>query len=398
MKKWLLVFTLLALLTAPALVSAQMPTMESLIGADIRETCPDPTNLPETVTVGSILTLTGGASVFGVSQQRGIQLAVKEINNSAYLGEGVTLEVIFEDSASDNNQAIAAMTKLVEEDRVVAVIGPTLSREAFSADPIAQDAGVPVLAVSNTANGITDMGDFIFRNSLPEASVIPGTVAGAVNQLGITSAAIIYANDDDFTVSGANVFREAFEDNGVTVVAEETYATGDVDFNAQLTNMIAQDPDAIAISALAVEAVQIILQARALGYDGVLMGGNGLNSPAVLQQTGADSEGLIVGAAWNIGSPNEMSSAFKAAFENEYGFLPDQFAAQAYTGAWMIASAIRCADSVAGVDVRDALAALEMETPLGFFRFTENRDPIHDPVVQVNRGGAFAVLGAEGAE
>ncbi|PJF24168.1 MAG: ABC transporter substrate-binding protein, partial [Phototrophicales bacterium] len=184
-------FSLLALLTAPALVGAQMPTMESLIGADIRETCPDPTNLPETVTVGSILTLTGGASVFGGSQQRGIQLAVAEINNSAFLGEGVTFEVIFEDSASDNNQAIAAMTKLVEEDRVIAVIGPTLSREAFSADPIAQDAGVPVLAVSNTATGITDMGDYIFRNSLPESSVIPGTVAGAVSQLGITSAAII---------------------------------------------------------------------------------------------------------------------------------------------------------------------------------------------------------------
>jgi branched-chain amino acid transport system substrate-binding protein len=395
MKKWIMVFSLLALLTAPALAAAQMPTMESLIGADVRETCPDPTNLPETVTVGSILTLSGGASVFGVSQQRGIQLAIAEINNSAYLGEGITFNVIFEDSASDNNQAIAAMTKLVEEDRVIAVIGPTLSREAFSADPIAQDAGVPVLGVSNTANGITDMGDFVFRNSLPEASVIPGTVAGAVSTLGIASAAIIYANDDDFTVSGANVFRDAFEDNGVTVVAEETYATGDVDFNAQLTNIISQNPDAIAISALAVEAVQIILQARAQGYQGLLMGGNGLNSPAVLTQTGADSEGLIVGAAWNIGSPNELSVAFSAAFQNEYGNLPDQFAAQAYTGAWMIATAIRCADSADSADVRDALAAIEMETPLGFFTFTEDRNPIHDPVVQVNQGGAFAVLGAE---
>jgi branched-chain amino acid transport system substrate-binding protein len=393
--RWIVGLAAAALLVTPALAQ-DMPAMESLMGTDVRETCADPANLPETVNVGSILTLSGGASVFGVSQQNGIRLAVDEINNSGFLGEGTTLNVIFEDSTSVNEQAIAAMTKLVEEDQVVAVIGPTLSREAFSANPIAQDAGVTVLGVSNTAAGITDMGDFVFRNSLPEASVIPGTVAGAVAGLGIESAAIIYANDDDFTVSGADVFRESLEANGVTVVGEETYATGDADFNAQLTNMIAQNPDAIAISALAVEAVQIITQARALGYEGTLMGGNGLNSPAVLEQTGVDSEGLIVGAAWNIASPNELSVAFTAAFENEYEIRPDQFAAQAYTGAWMIASAIRCADSVDRTAVRDALLGLtDLQTPLGVFNFDADRNPIHDPVVQVNVEGAFSVLGAE---
>ncbi|NDJ63037.1 MAG: ABC transporter substrate-binding protein [Chloroflexi bacterium] len=366
------------------------------MGDDIVEACPAPQNLPDTVTIGALFTLSGGASVFGQVQQLGVELAVEEINAAEYLGQGRVLEVIFEDSASDNTQAINAMVKLVEEDRVTAVLGPTLSREAFSADPVAQDAGTPVMGVSNTATGITDMGEFVFRNSLPESAVIPGTVAQAAEILGINSAAIIYANDDDFTVSGFDVFEQTFADLGIEVVGVETYATGDVDFNTQLTNIISANPDLIAISALAVEAVQIILQAQSLGYEGALMGGNGLNSPAVLEQTGDASEGLIVGAAWNVAADNPLSVAFIDAYEAANDLLPDQFAAQAYTGAWLMATAIRCADSVDGAAVRDALAGItDFDTPLGLFSFDEDRNPVHDPVAQVNRGGAFAVLTAE---
>jgi branched-chain amino acid transport system substrate-binding protein len=152
------------------------------------------------------------------------------------------------------------------------------------------------------------------------------------------------------------------------------------------------------VSALAAEATQIITQARALGYTGPIIGGNGFNSPAVIQQTGADSEGLIVGAAWNIASPNPLSQSFASTYEATYGAPADQFAAQAYTGAWLMATAIRCANSADRMAVRDALAGLsDVETPLGVFSFDENRNPVHEPVVQVVSDGRFAVLGAEAA-
>ncbi|MBL8132649.1 MAG: ABC transporter substrate-binding protein [Anaerolineae bacterium] len=366
------------------------------MGADMAEACPAPANLPESITIGAVLTLSGGASVYGTTQQQGINLAISQINESGYLGEGTTLSIIFEDSASENEQAISAMTKLVEEDGVTMVLGPTLSREAFAADPVAQENGTVVMGVSNTAAGITDMGEFVFRNSLPEAAVIPGVVAQATANLGLTKVGLIYANDDDFTVSGYNFFRQSFIDNGVEIIGEETYATGDVDFRTQLTNLIAAEPDVIAMSALATEGVQIILQARELGFEGALMGGNGFNSPAVLEQTGEASNGLLVGAAWNIASTNPLSTAFMAAYEAAYSARPDQFAAQAYTGTWMFATALRCADSVDRTAVRDALAGLaEFATPLGSFSFDENRNPVHDPVVQVAQDGAFSVLGAE---
>ena len=395
---------MLVMLLVPSLVLGQDATEEAgdvrigdlVIGQDIMESCPTPANLPETVTLGAVFGLSGNISVYGGPQRQAVELAVSQINDMGFLGEGVTLEVIFEDSTGDAQQAIAAMTKLVEQDGVVAVIGPTLSTEAVAAVPVAQEVGTPVMGVSNTATALREaLGDFYYRDSLPEAVVIPGTIAQATAALGLTRVGVLYGNDDDFTLSGYDVFIEALEANGIEIIGEETFARGDVDFSAQLTNMIAQDPDALVVSALAAEATQIIVQARQLNYDGPIIGGNGFNSPAVLANAGADAEGLIVGGAWNIGNPNPSVSSvqFVDVFTSVTTNPPDQFAAQAYTGAWLVASAIRCADSVDHVAVRDAIGALsEVETPLGLFSFDETGEPVHDPIAQIVVDGKFQPL------
>jgi len=392
------VFALILVLAL--LAPAVMAQDEEVLQMGFWEECEDPAGLPETVTIGAIFAQSGAASVYGISQSQAVDLAVAEINELAYLGEGVTLEVIYADSAGDKEQAIAAMTKLVEEDGVVAVLGPTLSSEAFSADPIAQENGVPVMGVSNTAAGITDMGDFVFRDSLPESAVIPGTIAQATEALSLTQVAVLYGNDDDFTISGYDVFVEALEANYVEILAEATFAKGDVDFSAQLTTLLGTNPEALVISALAAEATQIIVQARQAGYTGPIIGGNGLNSPAVLTNSGEASEGVIVGAAWNIASPEALSTAFIEAYSAAYeDAKPDQFAAQAYTGAWLMATAIRCGDSAESLAIRDSLAEIvDFPSPLGMFSFDEDRNPVHTPVVQIATGGAFAVLGAEMTE
>lgn len=398
MSKMLLRFlcVLFILVLGTGTLLAQEATEEApvVMGAD--SACPLPSNLSGTVTIGAVFGQTEAISVYGIPQTQAVELAVAQINEWDFLGEGVTLEVVFQDSGASPEGSIAAMTQLVEVAGVVAVIGPTLSSQAFAADPIAQEAGIPVLGVSNTAAGITDMGDFVFRNSLPESAVIPGTIATATAALGLERVGVLYGNDDDFTVSGYNVFVEALDENGVDILGEETFAKGDTDFNTQLTSLIGLDPDALVVSALAAEAVQIITQARQLGYEGPIIGGNGFNSPAVIEQTGEASEGVIVGAAWNIASQNPLSVAFGEAFIEAYDNAPDQFAAQAYSGAWLVAEAIRCADSTNPAAIRDALAAITaFGTPLGVFGFDENRDPVHNPVVQIVQDGEFAVLTAE---
>ncbi len=362
--------------------------------------CATPTALPDTVTVGAIFGLTKAVAVYGTAQKNATDLAVEEINASHYLGENTTFAIPVEDSAGDKDQAVAAMTKLIDEDKVVAVIGPTLSSEALAADPIAQESGTVVLGVSNTANGLTTaqgMGDYVFRDSLPESAVIPGTIKQAAESLGLKKVAILYGNDDAFTKSGYDIFKQSLADNAVEITDEETFAKGDVDFNAQLTKAIETQPDAIVVSALAAEATQVIIQARALGYTGHIIGGNGFNSPAVLKSADKDAEGLIVGGAWNYGNPNpsESSVAFVNNYEAKYSSSPDQFAAQAYTGAWLLATAIRCADSVDHKAVRDSLATIkDFDSPLGVFSFDENRDPVHAPIAQLVIGGKFTPLAA----
>lgn len=395
MKQFRLLLTILVVALLASVVVAQDSDDDTMQMMGDFETCPTPENLPETVTIGAIFGLSGDISVYGGVQQQGVDLAVEEINESGYLGEGVTLEVQYEDAVSADD-AINAMTRLVEQAGVPAVLGPTLSTQAFAADPVAQENSVPVMGVSNTASGITDMGDFVFRNSLPESSVIPGTIAQSAEVLGYTTVGVLYGDDDDFTLSGYEVFIDALDENGIEILSEETFARGDVDFNAQLSNLLADNPEALIVSALAAEAVQIIVQARDLGYEGPIIGGNGLNSPAIIDNAGEAAEGVIVGAAWNSVSDNPLSVQYVEAFEEAYGSSPDQFATQAYTGAWLMANAIRCADSVDPVAIRDALAGIEdFASPLGDFSFAEDRNPIHDPVVQVVEMGAFGVLGAD---
>lgn len=358
--------------------------------------CPTPQNLPDTIRIGAPLGLTGPIAVYGVPQQLGVEIAVDEINESGYLGEGVTLEVIYEDTEGMAEQTIAAMTKLVEEDQVAAVFGPTLSTEAFAADPIAQENETPVMGVTTSAQGITAMGDFVFRGNLPEEVLIPVMVEQVQDLFGIERVAVLYGDDDDFTISGYDVFIQTFNDLGIEITDEASFARGDVDFNAQLTSLLADDPDAIAVSALAAEGISIILQARALGYDGLILGGNGFNTPDVVEQAGEDAGNLIVGASWNISSDNPLSERFVSIFEERNDFSPDQFAVQAYTVIWLYATAMRCGDSAAGPDIRDQLYTIEdFESPVGPFSFDPMGEPIYPPVTQIVRDGSFVLLTPE---
>ncbi len=402
MRKYKFLSVLLVLVLAFAALipaSAQDATEEAspVMGQDMMAACAAPASLSGTINLGAVFALSGGASVYGLSQQAAVNLAVQQINDWGYLGDA-TLAVQFEDSTGTGEQAINAMTKLTEDPSIVAVLGPTLSSEANAAVPVAQDAGVPDLAVSNTQTGLrAALGDgFYHRASLPESAVIPGTVEQATALLGLKNVGILYGSDDDFTLSAYDVFKEALSQNGVTVVGEETFAKGDADFSAQLTSLIAKNPDALVVSALAAEAVQIINQARQQGYTGTIIGGNGFNSAAVITQTAENAEGLIVGGAWNPANPNPSASSvqFMQAFEDANGGnIPDQFAAQAYTGAWLLATAIRCADSTDHIAVNDALGMIkDFETPLGSFSFDAEGEPVHEPIAQIVMGGKFVPL------
>jgi branched-chain amino acid transport system substrate-binding protein len=346
------------------------------------------------IPVGAVWSLTGAAAVYGSVQKNAADLAANEINRSGLLGSA-KLKLITEDDRSTREGGIAAFEKLLNRDRVAAILGPTLSNTARASDPIAQDKGVVVLGVSNTADGIVEIGNFVFRDSLPESDVQPNTIRVTKDKLGYRRVAVLYGDDDAFTKAGYDVFSKALADAGVQVVATETFKKGDTDYSAQLTKIRGLNPDAIILSALAEEAAGIMTQSRQLGIPASVpfIGGNGLNSPKLAELAGSAAQGAISGAAWFIGNDTPGNADFVKAYRAQYGGDPDQFAAQAYAGVYLLATAMKNANSGDSRAIRDALAQLkDVPTVLGSFSFDASRNPVHPPVVQIVQDGHFTLF------
>lgn len=344
--------------------------------------------------IGAAFALTGPAAVYGQAQKNAVQLAAEEINSAGAV-PGVKLEVLYEDDAGDKTAGINVFQKFINQDKVLAIIGPTLSDVALAADPLAQQASVPVLGVSNTANGVTQIGNFIFRDSLTESVVIPNTVKRAKDKLNLKRVGVLYGNDDAFTQSGYDEFKKALDANAVQIASTQTFGKADKEFSAQLTQIKGANPEALVVSALIAAAVGIVTQARQLlGETIPIVGGNGLNSPALMSQAGKAADGVVVGAAWNVATANPKSQAFITAYKAKYNAEPDQFAAQAYAGAYILAEAAKRAGAGAGRDaMRKAMGEIKgLPTVLGSFSFTAGRDAEHPPVVQVVRDGKFAIF------
>lgn len=382
---------------APVAPEAPVPEAEEPTEPDVALTAAAGAEERIQIPVGVAHALSGPIAIYGEPISQGIELAVKQINEQGMLGDGREIKIYQEDTAGTKDQAIAAFEKLINQDEVVAILGPTLSNSAFAADPVAQEADVPVPVIgsSNTATGITDMGDYIFRTSLPESDVIPNTIEVVKEARGIEKVAVMYGNDDQFTQSGYEVFVDALQANDIEILTSEPFAKGDTDFSAQLTKIKNLEPDAIVASALAEEAANIMVQARQLGIpqEVFFIGGNGFNSPKLAEIAGDAAEGAISGAAWFIDNPSPENQAFVEAYRAEYDADPDQFAAQAYTAAMVLAEAIKNAGSADPADIRAALTEIKnFPTPLGEFSFDENRDPVHTPVVLIVQDGAFQLF------
>ena len=250
------------------------------------------------IKIGVAEALTGGAAQYGIAIRNGFQLAADEINAKGGVG-GNKLALVIEDEQGKKEEAINVFKKLIFQDKVLMIYGPTLSNSMFAAGPAANAAKVVVFGTSNTANGITDIGPFVFRNSVMESDVLPVTVATAVKHYGIKKVAVIYGNDDAFTKSGYDVFKKVLETQKIPVTTTETYVKGDVDFKAQLTKIKGGSPDAIVCSCLAEEAANIMLQARGLGIKQPFIGGNGFNSPKLFEVSKLAGEGTFVGSPWS---------------------------------------------------------------------------------------------------
>jgi branched-chain amino acid transport system substrate-binding protein len=330
----------------------------------------------EPVTVGAIEILTGPNARYGVAIKAGLDLALEEINAAGGV-LGAPLNLIVEDSAGNKEQAINAARKLIGRDKVAAIIGPTLSNEMFAAGPVANERRVPIIGTSTTAKGITDIGPYVFRTSLPESDVIPVTLRTAKEKLGIKRVALMYGNDDAFTKSGFDVFKESLEKLGIEIATIETFGGKDTDFSAQLTKVKGLNVDAVVVSALVEAAAGILLQARQLGIPDSIrfIGGNGFNSPKLGEIAGKSADGTMVGSPWFNGKADALNQKFVAAFQAKHGNLPDQFSAQAYDTLYILSEALARAGGTESEKLTAALLQTKHTGVMGPFVFTDHRDP-----------------------
>jgi branched-chain amino acid transport system substrate-binding protein len=348
------------------------------------------------LTIGAVEVLSGPNSKYGVAIKNGFDLALASVNASGGVLKGRPLAIDYEDSAGSKDQALNAARELIGAKKVPLILGPTLSNEMFAVGPVANGRHIPIVGTSTTANGITAIGPYVFRTSLPESDVVPVTLRTAQQKLGVKKVAVLYGADDAFTKSAYDVMKAALQKLGVETLTTETFGSKDTDFSAQLTKIKALHPDAIVVSALVEAGAGILLEKKALGFPASVrvIGGNGLNSPQVMKVAGDAANGTLVGSPWFIDKPDPANRAFVAAYRAKYHADPDQFAAQAYDTLFLVAKAIDKAGAADPQKIRDALTTTTNDGVMGHFAFTPNRDPAETSGVVVIEmwNGAFRLF------
>ncbi len=349
----------------------------SLIGAALGAASAQKVETP--VAIGIAVAQTSNVALFGQEQVAGAKLAEKLINARGGIG-GTPIRLVYQDAAGDENSAINAFQNLITKERVVGIVGPTLSQQAFAADPIAERARIPVLGPSNTAKGIPQIGNYIARVSAPVTVIAPAALKQALKiDPKIKRVAVMYAQNDAFSVSETGIFQDTIKAQGLTIATVQKSQTTDTDFTTQVTAVLNAKADLVVISALAADGGNIIKQLRQLSYKGLIVGGNGFNTTNLFPVCQKDCDGLLVAQAY---SPLQ-SSATNQVFVKEYRALykkdPPQFAAQAYAGVQVFADALRVIDrkkKLAQWDLGDLRTELNKQilagkynTPLGELRF-----------------------------
>lgn len=358
------------------------------------------------IKLGVAEALSGGAAQYGISIRNGFQLAAEEINAAGGIN-GDKLVLVVEDEQGKKEEAINVFKKLIFQDKVLMVFGPTLSNSAQAADPIAQAAKTVAFGTSNTADGITSIGNYVFRNSVTEADVLPATIDMVRRKTGMKNVAVLYGNDDVFTKSGYDNFKKALEDQKVPVTTTETFAKGDVDFKAQLTKIKGTNPDALVLSALLAEGGPIMVQARQLGMNIPVIGGNGMNSVKIFDLApGGASNNLWIGSPWSIENKTAENTKFIDAYNKKYGAAPDQFSAQAYDAMYIVSQGLKKIKLSGDLPkdraaLRDALPDVKWTGATGAFQFRQAMDRTgknpagydaqQAPIVMVTKDGKYAI-------
>ena len=336
------------------------------------------------ISIGVVLPLTGHLASAAERMKHGFDLALNEINNAQ--SSNTRFKFIIEDDTSTPEGAVDAFNKLIHEDSVSVIFGPATSSATRAAFPIAQENQVVAISSTSAARGLSAIGDFVFRILLTTDVVILRGIETTQAKIGYQRVATMFDETDLFSTDRDEALREVLTANGVEVLTTESFMSDAPDFTEPLNRIKALNPEAIFVSSLPSEKPKILIQAHELGISVPLIISS-LTS-ADVQTAGAAAEGAITFLGWLSTDDTPGNQAFVQNYSEAFGMEPDSFAASSYAAVYILADAIKNAQSTDSIAIRDALANIrDFDTVLGNFSFDANGDPVYAPKTLIVKDG-----------
>jgi branched-chain amino acid transport system substrate-binding protein len=309
-----------------------------------------------TIKIGYFGDLSGPTFNFGQSAINGVLMAADQINQLGGIN-GRHLDVVIEDDRGRPEEAARLTAKLIDQDKVIAIIGGGTSGNSRAAAPKAQSSHVPMISPSSTDPAVTQTGDYIFRACFVD-SFQGGVMASfAANTLKAKRAAILFDFNSPYGRGLTEFFELSFTKLGGEIVSKQSYMQGDADFKGQLSTIKAAEPEVIYIPGYYGDVALIAKQARAMGLVQPLLGGDGWDAPELWQLGGDALNGAYISTHYSADDPSPAIHEFVEAYKQRYGnLIPDAHAALAYDALRLLVDAITRAGSTDGSRLREALA------------------------------------------
>jgi branched-chain amino acid transport system substrate-binding protein len=342
--------------------------------------------------LGGIFPMTGGAATFGISSKNGLQMAVDEFNTAGGAiidGIPTTVNAIVEDDTGSPEVGVSAAQKLINQDKVIGIIGALMSKVSLAIAPILQSAGIPMITGTSTSVQVTQIGDYIFRACFIDP--FQGTVmANYVWNTGkLKTAAVLYDNGNDYNLGLAENFKSSFERLGGKVVAFEAFTDEEktIDYKAQLTKIKAANPEFLYLPNYYGATALILKQAREMGLNVPAGGGDGWDSPKLVEVAGAAAEGSVFSNHFSKDDPRPEVQTFVAAYRAKFNMDPDALATLTYDATGLFLKALANTGTTKGSAIRDAMKAISFPGVTGLLTFDAQRNPIKSAVILTIKDG-----------
>lgn len=342
------------------------------------------------IVIGEYGSLTGSEATFGISSNNGLKLAVEETNKQGGV-LGKQIELITYDDQGKPSEAGTVVQKLVTKDRVVAVIGEVASSRSKAGAPICQQNKIPMISPASTNPEVTAIGDYIFRVCFIDPFQATVMSKFAMNTLKLKKVAILKDLKNAYSTGLADLFEKQFKEMGGEIVEVQSYSNGDKDFKAQLTAIKAKNPEGVFIPGYYTDVGLIAIQAREVGINQPLFGGDGWESEKLTEGKAKDAlEGCFFSTHVSVENPDPAVQNFVKKYKEKYNSMPDAMSFLAYDAALILFDAIKRAGSTEGEKIKNELAKTkDFKGVTGTITMNEQRNAIKPAVILEIKGGEF---------